>query len=114
MNKDPLEDKFETIAQCCLDFKAAIGAVIADLPDDEVTRLAELALRNSQPGKDVFGRGHERTFHMPMWKEMSSIIRSELRFRLIERDATEYMKKTGETVYCEGACTLKHLAEDQE
>ena len=112
--KDPLEDKFEALAQCAIDFKDAVARVAQGLPDDEVLRLAELARKNGFSGEDVFGRGYSKNFSIPIWEEIAQALRSEVGMRRIVCDAEAYMERTGATVYCvhcKGACRPEHQAE---
>jgi len=112
--KDPLEEKFESIAELMIGFKNAVRALVKDLPDEEVLRLAEICKKESEPGDDPFDRGSSKNFPMPMWAEASKLLLREVGSRRVKRDADEYMKRTGANYYCvacRGECTPEHAAE---
>lgn len=112
--RDPLEEKFEMLARCCMDFKDAVCAVTEGISDDEVLRLAALASKNSHPGEDVFSRGSSKNFSIPLWEEVAKTLRFEIAMRQVQHEAVAYMERTGKTSYClrcRGECTPEHLAE---
>lgn len=104
MNIEELHNQLATVA---IEFHDGIRKVVQDIPDAELPLLVQECRKLAEPTSD-------RSFPMPEWNIIASIIDTEHRNRLLHEEARAYMEKTGATVYCpkcNGACTPEHLAE---
>jgi hypothetical protein len=95
---DPLYPVFEDLAGFIVEMNQKITDRVSTLSDDEVLRLAEACVKESQPGESPFDAGSSKNFEVPIWTEVSKTLKREVWLRRASRAAAQRMKETGESV----------------